>query len=62
MFVLVNHAPDEILAVLCSLCTFAFITGLFNDFCLVNMRNSSDIGLSEELAAADDSIEAAQLL
>lgn len=26
------------------------------------MRNSSDIGLSEELAAADCSIEAAQLL
>lgn len=26
------------------------------------MRDSSDIGLSEELVAADDSIEAAQLL
>lgn len=26
------------------------------------MRNSSDIGLSEELVAADDSIEAAQRL
>lgn len=55
------HAPDEILPG-CSLCTFAFTIRQFNDFREVNMRNSSDIGPSEELVAADESIEAAQVL
>ncbi len=50
------HTPGEILPG-CSLCTFAFTIRQFNDFREVNMRNSWDIGPSEELVAADECCE-----